>query len=247
MMRQPGLLLFAFALCIVAPVVLMTGVQGRYVVARPGNARVLALPRALPLAQATPDSMQVRRDILADPDIQQRSVTPAALPTPSLPDIDLSFMRWVFIGLGVIAFVVLLVLLGPILFGFFVTVRRRRKPVTGSTGAEVSTSTEAIQRAQVASTVQDYRLALRMLYLASLLKLDEIGALRYDRALTNREYVRQVSLKPALADALWPVVETFDDVWYGFRPVTADGYGAFESKVNMLLRAAEAEKEGDRG
>jgi hypothetical protein len=81
-----------------------------------------------------------------------------------------------------------------------------------------------------------------MLYLASLLKLDEVGALRYDRALTNREYVRQVSLKPALAAALWPVVETFDDTWYGFSPVTSEGYRAFESRVGELLQAAEGEE-----
>jgi hypothetical protein len=205
----------------------MPGTQGQSISSGTANVDAPVLPRALPQAQGTPDPMQARRDILADPDIQQRIATPAPLTPPNLPDIDLSFLRWVLIGLGAIAFVVLIVLLGPVLFGFFVHARKRRKPVTGPADAEVSTSAEAIQRAQVASTVQDYRLALRMLYLAALLKLDEIGALRYDRALTNREYVRQVALKPVLANALRAVVETFDDVWYGFRPVTPDGYGAF--------------------
>jgi hypothetical protein len=191
----------------------------------------------------TPDPQHLLRTILDDPAIQQRAVAATPPPLPELPNIDLSFARWPLVGIGAVTTVVLIVLLGPILFRYFVMLRKRRTRADLGDGADISTSGEAIQRAQVASAAQDYRQALRMLYLASLLKLDEIGALRYDRALTNREYVRQVALKPALASALRPVVETFDDVWYGYRPITHEGYSTFEANVDGLMRAAEANGE----
>lgn len=152
---------------------------------------------------------------------------------------NLSFLKWVFLIAGGVVLVVLAVLLAPLLSRYFTRRLRRSPPIAAD--VDVSTSAEAVERAQDASTAQDYRLALRMLYLASLLKLDEIGALRYDRALTNREYVREVTLQSALAQLLRPVVETFDDVWYGYRPVTPEEYGAFEADVHALLLAAEGE------
>ncbi len=194
-------------------------------------------------APPTPDPLQLRDKILADPDLQHRAAPAQPLPAPDLPDINLSFLRWVILVAGAVVLVVLAVLLGPLLGRYFRRNRRGRPPALAD--AEVATSDEAIERARDASAVQDYRQALRLLYLAALLKLDEIGALRYDRALTNREYVREVALKSALAALLRPVVETFDDAWYGYRPVTPEGYGAFEVAVNALLRAAE-EDEQDR-
>jgi hypothetical protein len=188
----------------------------------------------------TPDPQQLRRDILSDPNLQQREVTATPQPMPDLPSVDLSFLRWVFIGAGALISIILIALLGPLLYRYIVKLRRLREPATLADGEEIATSDEAIQRAQDASALQDYRQALRLLYLAALLKLDEIGALRYDRALTNREYVRQVVLSPTLADALRPVVETFDDVWYGYRPLTPEGYATFEHKVDDLMKAAES-------
>ena len=193
-----------------------------------------------PPPSATSDPQQLRRDILSDPNLQQRDPTTIPQQMPDLPSVDLSFLRWVFIGAGALITVILIVLLGPLLYRYIVKLRRLREPATFADGEEIATSDEAIQRAQDASALQDYRQALRLLYLAALLKLDEIGALRYDRALTNREYVRQVILSPALADTLRPVVETFDDVWYGYRPLTPEGYATFEHKVGELMKAAES-------
>lgn len=59
---------------------------------------------------------------------------------------------------------------------------------------------------------------MRYLYLAALLRLDERGQLRYNRALTNREYLDRVQDNPHLQAALPPIVETFDRVWYGYAP-----------------------------
>ena len=189
--------------------------------------------------------MQVRRDILANPDLQHRDTLPQ-IPTitpPDLPSVNIPWLPYVFIGIGGILLVVLFVLVAPFFIRYFVAMRMRgAAKATGRDGLEVATSGEAIQLAHDASDIKDYRLALRLLYLASLLKLDEIGALRYDRALTNREYIRTVTLKPALATALGPVVETFDDVWYGYHTITQIDYSAFEANVKTLLAEAERQQ-----
>jgi hypothetical protein len=188
---------------------------------------------------ATPNPQQLRRDILGDPNLQQREASAAPQQAPDIPPINLSFLHWVFIGAGALLAVILIVMLGPMFYRYLVKLRRQHEPANLSAGPGIATPEEAILRAHDASIRQDYRQALRLLYLAALLKLDEIGALRYDRALTNREYVRQITLQPALADALRPVVETFDDVWYGYRPLTPEGYATFETAVNELMKAAQ--------
>jgi hypothetical protein len=92
----------------------------------------------------------------------------------------------------------------------------------------------AAQHASDMARAGDYRRAARMLYLSSLLWLDEHGRLRYDRALTNREYLDRLGDDPTLRERLRPVVETFDRVWYGHTPLDAAGFAAYEGQVAAL-------------
>lgn len=96
------------------------------------------------------------------------------------------------------------------------------------------TSQAAHQQAQNSAGIGDYRAAVRYLYLACLLSLDERGLLRYDRSLTNREVVRTVAHLPELAGLLGEVVELFDRVWYGFQPITESTYRQYETRVHAL-------------
>jgi hypothetical protein len=96
------------------------------------------------------------------------------------------------------------------------------------------TASAAARRAQELSSSGDYRLAVRYLYLSTLLLLDEHGLLRYDRSLTNREYLRQVVQRPDLTEHLRAVIEGFDRTWYGFQPVNEDSYAAYLSHVSAL-------------
>jgi len=107
-------------------------------------------------------------------------------------------------------------------------------------GGEPLTAELALQRAQELSTGGDYRTAVRYLYLSSLLLLDERGLLRYDRSLTNREYLRTVSHRPELAATLREVIDVFDRVWYGFQTLTASEYDAYAQRVKMLKQQKEA-------
>lgn len=101
-------------------------------------------------------------------------------------------------------------------------------------GGESLTAAAALKRAQALSGAGDYRTAVRYLYLSSLLLLEERGLLRYDRSLTNREYLRSVAHMPQLAAVFRDVVEVFDRVWYGFQPLDQAQYDRYAGRVDDL-------------
>ena len=96
------------------------------------------------------------------------------------------------------------------------------------------TAKTALDQAGELARGGDYRTAVRYLYLSALLWLDEREILRYDRALTNREYLERVRDNPALRERLAPVVETFDRVWYGHLPIDAETFAAYQRQVERL-------------
>jgi hypothetical protein len=98
-------------------------------------------------------------------------------------------------------------------------------------GDETLTAEAASRRAQALAEGGDNRAAVRYLYLAALLHLEEAGLLRYDRTLTNREYLRSLADRPDLADQLRGVVEVFDRVWYGFETLDPAAYGDYAARV----------------
>ncbi|MCC7449926.1 MAG: DUF4129 domain-containing protein [Anaerolineae bacterium] len=185
--------------------------------------------------------------VLKDPRFQYPDYTPTPLPpTPTplppgerpAPRPNLSILsnlsQFVLFALGVIAVIAMIVYLARSL-----RVQRLalRLPTNGDSD-DPTTSTAALESAATSEETQDYRNAIRYLYLSSLLLLDERGLIRYDRTLTNREHLRQIQHKPQLAEALRPVVETFDRVWYGFAPVDDALYQTFRANVEQLHRIA---------
>jgi hypothetical protein len=96
------------------------------------------------------------------------------------------------------------------------------------------TAKTALEQAGGLARGGDYRTAVRYLYLSALLWLDERGALRYDRALTNHEHLDRVRDNPALRDRLAPVVDTFDRVWYGHLPIDEATFAAYQRQVEEL-------------
>ena len=100
------------------------------------------------------------------------------------------------------------------------------------------TATAAMKRAQTFSASGDYRTAIRYLYLSALLALDERGVLRYDRTLTNREYIRTLEKRPLLARTFGSIVGVFDRVWYGKQPVDAETYAEYVAHIEDLEHAS---------
>jgi hypothetical protein len=101
-------------------------------------------------------------------------------------------------------------------------------------GGEPLTADTALKRAQTFSEGGDYRTAVRYLYLSALLLLEERGLLRYNRSLTNREYLRSVAHLPELSAILHEVIDVFDRVWYGFQPLAEQEYRMYANRVDML-------------
>ncbi|HEX5163760.1 MAG TPA: DUF4129 domain-containing protein [Thermomicrobiales bacterium] len=102
------------------------------------------------------------------------------------------------------------------------------------------TSAEARDEAERLFAAGDYRAALRMLYLATLIRWEEAGRLRFDRSLTNREVVARVTLHgdATLLAQLSPLVERFDRVWYGGASCTSNDYASFASLAERAWEAA---------
>ena len=135
--------------------------------------------------------------------------------------------------------VVLGLLLVAVVLAFFAYSLRRnavREVSLSGAGApeQALTSAAALDSAQQLAGTGDYRSAMRQLYLSTLLWLDEHAYLRYDRSLTNREYLRTLTIAPALRDALQPVVEAFDHVWYGFAPISAPEFERYRNQVEAI-------------
>ena len=98
---------------------------------------------------------------------------------------------------------------------------------------------EALNEARRFSNSNDLRTAVRYLYLSALLALDEKGALEYDRAKTNREYVsglRRSGSPIEFTNTLRDVIDVFDRVWYGFQPISQGEFDAYSQRVENLRR-----------
>lgn len=82
-----------------------------------------------------------------------------------------------------------------------------------------------------------FRAAVRSLYLSALLSLEEADLVIHDRTLTNRELLVRTGSAPAgaaIQPALRPVVQGFDDVWYGEVEPDATAYAAYEGDIARL-------------
>lgn len=204
--------------------------------------RLQALLAALNMAPAaaSADEDAKLHDLLARPPFAQEVQIPSEL--ERLIDEWLSRLfgataRGIFSARDLI--VVLGMLLIVVVLAFFL-INLRRNAVgeaalpQESPAADAPTSAAALDRAQNLAGAGDYRAAVRQLYLSTLLWLDEHGQLRYDRSLTNREYLRVVAHAPVLRDALQPIVEAFDRVWYGFAPVSAGDFEQYRARVEAI-------------
>ncbi|MEA2573376.1 MAG: hypothetical protein QOH93_674 [Chloroflexia bacterium] len=151
----------------------------------------------------------------------------------SLGQLDIFFMVLAVVGLIVAA-----VAMGLFTLGLNRGTTATSSPRSLSDLAAVlgMNSVEAKRRAQVSAAEADFRSAIRYRCLAVLLVLDEAGQLAFDRSATNREYLFRAP--GPLHDELQPLLDRFDDVWYGNSPTDAEewsGYSAQADRVEALV------------
>ncbi|MCL4394217.1 MAG: DUF4129 domain-containing protein [Chloroflexi bacterium] len=118
-------------------------------------------------------------------------------------------------------------------------VRESHLPTAGP--VEAIASGGILHAAQAYAEQGDYRTAVRQLYLAALLILDEQRVLRYDHTLTNRELLREVAHRPRIRAALEPVVETFDRTWYGYQKISREDFELYLRRVQDMKNLAPPE------
>jgi hypothetical protein len=212
-------------------------------------ARLAALADALslPPSAAPPDAQERLRAILTRPPFARaepqtpgwwsdfwswvgRLIESLLRPVASTPPEVASTAAWVVAAGGGL---LLLAVIGYLLLGLRRGVLRgaRAAPVDPEAGL---TARAAFDQAGDTGRAGDSRGAVRLLYLAALLWLDERSLLRYDRSLTNREHLERVRDNPALRRRLAPIVATFDRVWYGHASLSAEELAQYTKDVERL-------------
>ncbi|HEY0068479.1 MAG TPA: DUF4129 domain-containing protein [Chloroflexia bacterium] len=152
-----------------------------------------------------------------------------ALFLAGLRDLDMTFMV-----LGLVGLVVAAVAMGLFTLGL------NRGTTASSTPRAISdlaavlgmNSAEARRRAMVSAAEGDFRSAIRYRCLGVLLVLDEVGKLTFDRSATNREYLFRAP--GPLHDALQPLLDRFDDVWYGNLPTDAEDWARYSAQADRV-------------
>jgi hypothetical protein len=198
-------------------------------------------------SRASPDpfAMSKLQEVLARPEFQPQAPRQPSwfqewlneqLSRIGLRNVRLPNLNWAITLVGVMV-------LAAVVFFFIRTLRANlvsRQDLEEAINGGKLSSSSALKQAQQLAAGADYRSAVRYLYLAAVLSLDERGLLRFDKALTNREVLRQTSTHAQLKSELRPVVETFDQVWYGLQPISDEQYHEYEQQV---ARAREVEPE----
>lgn len=92
-----------------------------------------------------------------------------------------------------------------------------RNEETDPNDDSLDTEKSALARAETAVEANDFREALRFLYISAILHLQERGILPYDKSITNREYLRISHTDYDLQNTLTPIITVFDEVWYGYK------------------------------
>lgn len=89
-----------------------------------------------------------------------------------------------------------------------------------------------------------YREAVRCLYLASLIRLDEAKILRFERHETNWEHLYRYTDAPGRLASfnLHPVTQNFDQIWYGFNTQGMPDVVWFRNEYQNLIQAIKGAK-----
>ena len=144
-------------------------------------------------------------------------------------------------GISIVGAIALVLLLAYWLRGFLGNFIGDAQAASANGGADdlPQTPAEARRRAADRAAGGDYRDAVRNLYLSALLTLEQNGLVPADRSLTNREVLGRVQANHPVRPHLQPVVETFDEVWYGVHEPDDRTYRAYTRSIDELEALAQ--------
>ena len=177
--------------------------------------------------EASRDEMEVSFE-------EYRDILSKLLAPPKQMDINL---KHVLFALGCLFLIAATIFFFRQVRGNLVT--EARDDVTEGPTESVATEQAALTQSEKAAASQDFREALRFLYLSAIFHLQERGMLTYDKSLTNLEYLRTLQMHAELQQALRPAIQVFDDVWYGYKPCDADTVADYRELLRNVYLTSE--------
>lgn len=152
------------------------------------------------------------------------------------PDIGnwLTIVMWTVLGGGVIAFGVF----AYKRFSWSLKLERKAKALLDEDEPE-RTLDEWLERADLLEKQGKHREAVRCLYLACLLKIDEARIERFERSQTNWEHLARIEAsprRPANLNFRAPT-QAFDQIWYGMRVNGAEDVAKFRAWYRQVTEA----------
>jgi Domain of unknown function (DUF4129) len=137
----------------------------------------------------------------------------------------------VLVALAVIVLGIVLTRLGPISLA-------HRAPGAPLLGTNIAAARDHRERAQQLAAAGDWAAAIREILRAMARDLEERAILPPRPGRTTDEFALEAGRAlPRCAAELWSAARLFDDVWYGERPGTADGYARL-TQLDAAVRAA---------
>ncbi|MBC7570882.1 MAG: DUF4129 domain-containing protein [Spirosoma sp.] len=141
---------------------------------------------------------------------------------------------WQYVFLAAIAGLAVYLLLKAEMLGSLFAKRAQQ-----SDGLDYETITENIHEidfdAAISSAVeqQNYRLAVRLLYLQTLKRLTDAELIQYKPDKTNRQYVYELANSPQQSD-FEQLTRQFEFVWYGDFPVDAGRFDTLRAQFRAF-------------
>jgi hypothetical protein len=101
-------------------------------------------------------------------------------------------------------------------------------------------SDDPLTAARRAYEQEDYDRAIILLYSHQLLQLDQRDAIHLTKGKTNRQYLRELRTRPAMAALLAPSMVAFEDVFFGGHKLTREKFERCWNDANELLSVVDA-------
>jgi hypothetical protein len=152
-------------------------------------------------------------------------------------------------GIGQVIIAILIAILAGFLIFMLAQLRFGKKGKSESSETLISaeearrTADQWISEADRLAAAGQFREAVRCLYLACLIRMDEQQILRFERHETNWEHLyrfRDLPHKPTGFD-LDPVTRNFDAAWYGFVPQSQANVDEFKGAYTTLLQSIRSQ------
>jgi hypothetical protein len=137
-----------------------------------------------------------------------------------------NFISWAVVGLAFLA----------LAYFVFRTLAGRSRPLetAAETPTDLSDPRQWARDALAAADRGDYREAVHCAYWATVVRLENLGLLKRDRARTPRESLRLLERNPTEQKLLREFTRHFELIWYGYRPASAQDWSDARAHLERM-------------